>query len=162
MWKVTPPFSRTYVDAAGSPFTWWTGIVADLIFWKKILNFFILSGSGPGTSSGWFSGSALFSASSSSCYQRVFNFLSWKPLHMVHLTSEFHFFRSDLPREVVFRPKSWKSTENVNVNFLQTRLSLKTRLSPKSVDKNQVARLGQKTVEHSGKFFSPQNTPNAI
>ena len=33
---LTPPFSRTYVDAAGCPFTWWTGIIADLIFWNII------------------------------------------------------------------------------------------------------------------------------
>ena len=33
---LTPSFSRTYVDAAGCPFTWWTGIIADLIFWEKI------------------------------------------------------------------------------------------------------------------------------
>ena len=43
-------------------------------FLKKNLNFSILSGSEPCTSSGWFSGSALFSASSSSCYPWVFTF----------------------------------------------------------------------------------------
>ena len=92
MSKVTPPFSRTYVDAAGCPFTWWSGIVADLIFWKKNLKFFILSGSRPGTSSTWFSGSARFAACSSSCYPWVFNFLAWKPFHMVNLTLKIHFW----------------------------------------------------------------------
>ena len=38
------------------------------------------------------------------------------------------FLRSDLPCEVVFRPKSWIPAENMNLNLLQTRLSLKTRL----------------------------------
>ena len=85
------PFSRTYVGAAGCPFTWWSGIVADLIFWKKILKFFFGSGSGPGTSPAWFSGSAWFWASSSSCYLWVFNFLAWKPLRMVNLTSKMNF-----------------------------------------------------------------------
>ena len=84
--KVIPPFSRTYVDAAGCPFAWWSGIEPDLVFWKKNLKFFILSWSGPGTSSAWFSGSARFSASLSWCYPRVFNFLAWKPLQMVNLT----------------------------------------------------------------------------
>ena len=83
--KVIPTFSRTYVDAAGCPFTWWSGIEADLVFWKNFLTFFILSGSGPGTSSDWFSGSVQFAASSSSCYPQVFNFLTWKPLHLVNL-----------------------------------------------------------------------------
>ena len=86
------PFSRTYVGAAGCPFTWWSGIVADLIFWKKILKFFFGSGSGPGTSPAWFSGSAWFWAWSSSCYPWVFNFLAWKPLRMVNLTLKIHFW----------------------------------------------------------------------
>ena len=90
-WILTPPFSRTYVDAAGCPFRCWTGIVADLIFWKKNLKFFILSGSGPGTSSAWFSGSAWFAASSSSSSPRVFSFLAWKSLHMVNVTSKMNF-----------------------------------------------------------------------
>ena len=37
-------------------------------------------------------------------------------------------FRSDLPCEVVFRPKSWIPTENMDLNLLKTGLSLKTRL----------------------------------
>ena len=36
--KVTHPFSRTYVDAAGCPFAWWSGIEPDLVFEKKIWN----------------------------------------------------------------------------------------------------------------------------
>ena len=59
-------------------------------FLKKKFKFFILLGSGPGTSSAWFSGSAQFAASSSSCYPPVFNFLDWKPFHMVNLTSKIH------------------------------------------------------------------------
>ena len=55
--QVTLPFSRTYIGGAGCPFTWWTRIVSDLIFWKKFWNLFFLSWSGPGTSSAWFSGS---------------------------------------------------------------------------------------------------------
>ena len=82
--QVNHPFFRTYVGAAGCPFTWWMGNVVGLIFWKKILKFFIWSGSGPGTRPAWFSGSAWFWAWSSSL--RVFNFLAWKPLHMVNLT----------------------------------------------------------------------------
>ena len=89
--QVGHPFFRTYIDAASCPFTWWTGNVVGLIFWKKFLKFLILSGLGPSTSSGCFSGSAPFSASSSSCYQWVFNFLAWKPLHMVNLTSKMYF-----------------------------------------------------------------------
>ena len=40
VWQVGHPFFRTYVDAAGCPFTWWSGIVADLIFWKKHFEIF--------------------------------------------------------------------------------------------------------------------------
>ena len=105
--QVTPPFSRTYVDVAGCPFTCWTSNGLGLIVWKKILTFFILAGSGPRTSSAWFSGSSRFAASSSSCYPLVFNFLAWKRLHMVNMTSKYEFLRSDLPCEVVFRSKSW-------------------------------------------------------
>ena len=43
---LTHPFSQTYVDAAGCPFMWWMSNVVDLIFWEKILKFFVLSGSG--------------------------------------------------------------------------------------------------------------------
>ena len=39
------------------------------------------------------------------------------------------FLRSDLPCEVVFRPKSWIPMENMNLNLLQSGLRLKTRLS---------------------------------
>ena len=84
-----PPFSRTYVDAAGCPFTWWSGIVPDLIFGKKNLNFFFVSGSGPDTSTAWFSGSAWFVASWSSCSLQVFNFSVWKTLHMVNHVTRF-------------------------------------------------------------------------
>ena len=67
------------------------GILVHLIFWKIILKFSILSGSGPGTSSAWFLGSAPFAASWSSCYPQVFNFLARKPLHMINLTSKLNF-----------------------------------------------------------------------
>ena len=90
--QVRHHFFRTYVGAAGCPLTWWTGIVVGLIFWKKILKFFIWSGSGPGTSSAWFSGSAWFWAWSSLSWPRVFNFLAWKPLHLVNLTLNFLFW----------------------------------------------------------------------
>ena len=85
------PFSRTHVDESGCPFMCWTSNVVGLIFWKKILKFLILPGSGPGTSSDWFSGSAWFWAWSRLSFPRVFNFLAWKPLHMVNLTSKYEF-----------------------------------------------------------------------
>ena len=51
------------------------GYCAGFDFLKKNLKFFFGSGSGPGTTPAWFSGSAWFAASSSSCSLQVFNFL---------------------------------------------------------------------------------------
>ena len=54
-------------------------------FFEKKIEFF-LRWSGTGMGSAWFSGSAWFTANSSS--PGVFNFLAWKPPHMVNLTSK--------------------------------------------------------------------------
>ena len=51
---------------------------------KKNWKFFILSMSGPGTSSAWFLGSARFAGSWSSCSPWVLNFFARKPLHKVN------------------------------------------------------------------------------
>ena len=97
--------------------------------------------SGWGSGWGWGKGTPCIPTSPRSL--RAVNFSSWKPLHKVnlnqkpstspgmspHLKSDpgNEFFGSGLPCEVVFRPKSWIPAENLNL--LQTRLSLKTRLS---------------------------------
>ena len=111
--KVRHRFSRTYVDAAGCPFTW-TGIVVDLIL--KILNIFY-QGQAQAQPGFW---------SQSSLHEvQVFRKYStfWPKNHMVNLNSK-RTFRSF---EVVTRPKSWMPEENLN--SMQTGLSLKIRLA---------------------------------
>ena len=105
------------------------GRIGGLHFFRKYFEIFFWSGSRPGISSTLFSGSTRFAASSSSSSLQLIIFLAWKPLHMVHMTLKNTFLRSDSPCEVLFRSKSLIPTENLNLKLLQTRLSLKTRLS---------------------------------
>ena len=98
-------------------------------FQKKFWKFWFWSWSGSGKSPPWFSGSAWFAASSSSSWSSplVFNILAWKPLHMVKMKKIFFEVRFTMGSG--FQAKSWIPTENMNLNLLQTRLSLKTKLS---------------------------------
>ena len=126
--KVKHPVFWTYVGAAGYPFTWWTGIVADLIFWKKIWNFLFCLGQGQVQAQAGFQAQP--------CFQQV-------QVHVIHGYSLFglkttthgksdikcEFLRPDLPCEVVFRTKSWIPADNMSLNLLKTGLSLKTSLS---------------------------------
>ena len=112
MWKEIPPFSRTCVDAAACPYTWWAGIVGELILRKKCWNFIFWSGSWPGISSAWFSGSARFGASSSSL--RVFNFLDWKWLMVnlkMHLWGQIYQEKWFSDQKVEYPGRTWTCCE---------------------------------------------------